>query len=142
MAPGVLHEVIAAHEALVTKRAPKLLLPRVGAIVAGQLIGASELLTAVGPGTWERSFSCNTQREVGVLNHTRNSNMALRTSLYLSKFCFDHFLIADHIPRFCFSPYSVDLFSQKNNTPHLCYIPSSQRFPLNSVSYENLLSKM
>lgn len=73
VAPGVLHEVIAAHEALVTKRAPKLLLPRVGAIVAGQLIGASKLLTAVRPGTWERSFSCNTQREgeTSVLSHTR-----------------------------------------------------------------------
>lgn len=58
MAPGVLHEVVAAHETLVAKRAPELLLPRVGAIVAGQLVGAGELLTAVGPGTWERPFSC------------------------------------------------------------------------------------
>ncbi len=72
MAPGMLHQVVAAHEALVTKRAPELLLPRVGAVVAGQLIGAGELLTAVGPGTWEWSFSCNTQREgeMSVFNHT------------------------------------------------------------------------
>lgn len=63
MAPGVLHQVVAAHEALVTKRAPELLLPCVGAVVAGQLVGAGELLTAVGPSTWERPFSCNAQRE-------------------------------------------------------------------------------
>lgn len=58
MAPGVLHQVVAAHEALVTKRAAELLLPRVGAVVAGQLVGAGELLTAVGPGARERPFSC------------------------------------------------------------------------------------
>lgn len=58
MAPGVLHQMVAAHKTLVTKGAPKLLLPRVGAVVAGQLIGAGELLTAVRPGTRERSFSC------------------------------------------------------------------------------------
>lgn len=58
MAPGVLHQVVAAHEALVAERATELLLPRVGAIVAGELIGAGELLTAVRPGTWERSLSC------------------------------------------------------------------------------------
>jgi len=38
VASCMLHEVVAAHEALVTKWAPKLLLPRVGAVVAGQLI--------------------------------------------------------------------------------------------------------
>ena len=57
MAPGVLHQVVAAHEALVTKRAAELLLPRVGAIVARQLVRTGELLTAVRPGTWERPFS-------------------------------------------------------------------------------------
>lgn len=73
MAPGVLHQVVAAHEALVTKRAPEFLLPRVGAVVAGQLVGAGELLTAVGPGAWERPFSCNTRGggESQRLNHTR-----------------------------------------------------------------------
>lgn len=63
MASGVLHQVVAAHEALVAKRASELLLPRVGAVVAGQLIGASELLTAVGPGAGERPFSCRTHGE-------------------------------------------------------------------------------
>lgn len=58
VAPGVLHQVVAAHEALVAERAPELLLPRVGAVVAGQLIRAGKLLTAVRPSTWERPFSC------------------------------------------------------------------------------------
>lgn len=62
MASSVFHQVVASHKALVAKRAPELLLPRVGAIVAGQLIGAGELLTAVRPGARERSFSCKTQR--------------------------------------------------------------------------------
>lgn len=38
VAAGVLHQVVAAHEALVAKRALELLLARVGAVVAGQLI--------------------------------------------------------------------------------------------------------
>lgn len=58
MAPCMLHQVVAPHEALVAERAAELLLPCVGAVVAGQLIGAGELLTAVGPGTRERSLSC------------------------------------------------------------------------------------
>lgn len=65
MAARVLHEVVAAHEALVAKRAAELLLPRVGAVVAGQLVRPGELLTAVGPSTWERPFSCNTHMERG-----------------------------------------------------------------------------
>lgn len=77
MAPGVLHEVVAAHEAFVTKRAAELLLPRVGAVVAGQLIGAGKLLTAVWPGAWERPFSCNTQRE-------RETSVYITTSQYQS----------------------------------------------------------
>lgn len=63
MAPGVFHQVVATHEALVTKWAPEFLLTRVGAVVASQLVGAGELLAAVGPGTWERPFSYNTQRK-------------------------------------------------------------------------------
>lgn len=58
VSPGVLHQVVAAHEALFAKGATELLLPRVGAVVAGQLIRAGELLNAVGPGAWERPFSC------------------------------------------------------------------------------------
>lgn len=38
VAAGMLHQVVAAHEALVAERAAELLLPRVGAVVAGQLI--------------------------------------------------------------------------------------------------------
>lgn len=63
MAAGVLHQVVAAHEALIAERAAELLLPRVGAVVAGQLVGPGELLAAVGPGARERSFSCGTQRQ-------------------------------------------------------------------------------
>lgn len=63
MAPGVLHQVVTPHEALFAKRASELLFPRVGAVVAGQLIGAGELLNAVGPGARERPLSCkNTGR--------------------------------------------------------------------------------
>lgn len=60
---GVLHQVVAAHETLLAQRALKLLLARVGAVVASQLVGAGELLTAVRPGTWERPFSCGSKRQ-------------------------------------------------------------------------------
>lgn len=84
MATSVLHQVIAAHEALVAKRAAELLFPRVSAVVAGQLIRASKLLTAVRPGAWERPFSCSTQRKtktcqcIITLDH---GSMTLRTIL-------------------------------------------------------------
>ena len=58
VAARVLHQVVAAHEALVTQRAAKLLLPGVGAVVAGQLVGAGELLAAVGPGAGEGPLTC------------------------------------------------------------------------------------
>lgn len=58
VAAGVLHQVVAAHEALVAQRAAKLLLAGVGAVVAGQLVGTSKLLAAVGPGARERTFPC------------------------------------------------------------------------------------
>lgn len=61
MAAGVLHQVVAAHEAFVAKGATELLFPRVGAVVAGQLIRPGKLLTAVRPGAWEGSFSCKTR---------------------------------------------------------------------------------
>lgn len=63
VAAGVLHQVVAAHEALVAQRALELLLARVGAVVASQLIGAGKLLTAVRPGTRERPFSCGSKRK-------------------------------------------------------------------------------
>lgn len=80
MAPGVFHQMVAAHKTLVTKRAPKLLLPRVGAVVAGQLIGAGELLTAVRPGTRERPFSCYTQGEgeMSVHTHVRSKQHCIK----------------------------------------------------------------
>lgn len=56
---SVLDQVIAAHEALFAQRALEALLPRVGAGVAGELIGASKLLLAVGPGARERPLTCN-----------------------------------------------------------------------------------
>lgn len=63
VAAGVFHQVVAAHEALVAQRALELLLARVGAVVASQLIGAGKLLTAVRPGTRERPFSCGSKGE-------------------------------------------------------------------------------
>lgn len=62
VAPGVLHQVVTAHEALVTERAAELLLPRVGTVVAGQLIRTGKLLTAVRPGARKRTLSCSTRR--------------------------------------------------------------------------------
>lgn len=60
---SVLDQVIAAHEALLAQRALEALLPRVGAGVAGELVGASELLLAVGPGARERPLTCNREEE-------------------------------------------------------------------------------
>ena len=59
VAPGVLDQVVAAHEALVAQRAEEALLPGVRAGVAGQLVGAGELLLAVGPGARERPLPCS-----------------------------------------------------------------------------------
>lgn len=58
VAPRVLHQVIAAHEPLLTERAAELLLPRVGAIVPRQFIRAGKLLTAVWPCAGERPLTC------------------------------------------------------------------------------------
>lgn len=58
----MLHQVVAPHESLVAQRAAELLLARVGAIVPCQLVGASELLTAVGPGARKGAFSCDKSR--------------------------------------------------------------------------------
>lgn len=58
VAPRVFHQVVTAHEPLVTERAAELLLPSVGAVVPGQFIGASKLLTAVWPSAGERSLTC------------------------------------------------------------------------------------
>lgn len=53
MATGVLGEVVAAHEALLADGAAELLLPGVGAVVPGELIGPGKLLTAVLPAAGE-----------------------------------------------------------------------------------------
>lgn len=63
MTAGVLDQVITAHEALFAQRALEAFLPRVGAGVAGELIGASKLLLAVGPGARERPLACNTKEK-------------------------------------------------------------------------------
>lgn len=60
----MLHQVVAAHEALVAERAAELLFARVGAVVAGQLVGAGKLLTAVGPGAREGPFSCKNKDKI------------------------------------------------------------------------------
>lgn len=52
------HQVVAPHESLVAQGAAKLLLTRMGAIVPCQLIRASKLLTAVGPGAGKGALSC------------------------------------------------------------------------------------
>lgn len=61
MTAGVLDQVVTAHEALVAQGAQEALLPRVRAGVAGELVGAGELLLAVGPGTGEGSLPCRTE---------------------------------------------------------------------------------
>lgn len=57
VAPRVLGEVVAPHEALLAERAAELLLPGVGPVVAGQLIGAGELFKAVWPRAGEGPFT-------------------------------------------------------------------------------------
>lgn len=61
VAACMLDQVVTAHEAFGTKRALEALLTRMSAQVTCQLVGASKFLLAVGPGAWERPFTCNTQ---------------------------------------------------------------------------------
>lgn len=58
VAAGVLHQVVAAHEPLLTHRALEFLLARVRAIVSGQLVRAGKLLQTLWPGARKRSLSC------------------------------------------------------------------------------------
>lgn len=60
VATGVLDQVVAPHEALVAQGAQEALLPRVGAGVASELVGAGELLLTVGPGAGEGPLTCRT----------------------------------------------------------------------------------
>ena len=57
MPPRVLGQVVAPHEALLAERAAELLLPRVGSVVASQLVGARELFKAVWPCAGEGPFT-------------------------------------------------------------------------------------
>lgn len=58
VAPGVLGQVVAAHEAFLTQRAAELLLSGVSAVVPGQLIRASELLVTALPVAFKRPLTC------------------------------------------------------------------------------------
>lgn len=62
VAAGVLCQVVAPHEPLLTEGAPKLLLAGVGSVVPGELVGAGELFKAVGPCAGERSLACGEER--------------------------------------------------------------------------------
>lgn len=57
VAPGVLGEVVAPHESLLTQRTAELLLASVGPVVAGQLVRARELFKAVWPRAGEGPFT-------------------------------------------------------------------------------------
>lgn len=63
VAACMFHQVVAPHESLVAQGAAELLLARVGAIVPCQLIRASKLLTAVGPGARKGALSWDKQRK-------------------------------------------------------------------------------
>lgn len=58
MAPGMLGQVVAAHEALVADGTAELLLAGVRAVVSRQLVRARELLAAVLPAAGEGPLTC------------------------------------------------------------------------------------
>lgn len=57
------HQVVTPHESLVAEGAAELLLACMGAIVPCQLIRASKLLTAVGPGARKGALSCDKHKK-------------------------------------------------------------------------------
>lgn len=63
MAPGVLCQVVGAHEAFLAERAAELLFSSVGAVMAGQLVRASKLLVASLPVALKRPFTCRKQAQ-------------------------------------------------------------------------------
>lgn len=65
VAPGVLGQVVAAHEAFLTQGAAELLLSGVSAVVPGQLIRASKLLVTALPVAFERPLTCREQTRHG-----------------------------------------------------------------------------
>lgn len=69
---GVLDQVVTPHEALVAQGAQEALLSRVSASVAGELVGAGELLLAVRPGAGEGSLPCRTEAFYYHHNHPKN----------------------------------------------------------------------
>lgn len=62
VAAGVLGQMVAAHEALLTEGTAELLLSGVGPVVPRQLVRAGELLKAVGPRAGEWSLTCAEER--------------------------------------------------------------------------------
>lgn len=83
VATRVLCQVVAPHEPLLTERASELLLTGVGSVVPGELIGAGELLKAVGPRAGERSLTCGEERTTrdsgGQGNAGRHTRVSLRS---------------------------------------------------------------
>lgn len=69
MTAGMLDQVVAAHEALITQWTQEAFFSRVGAGVAGELIGAGKLLLAVGPGAREGPLTCSRKAEKRGENH-------------------------------------------------------------------------
>lgn len=65
VAPGVLGEVVAPHEALLAQRAAELLLARVRPVVARQLVRARELFKAVWPRAGEGPLTCEKGGKTG-----------------------------------------------------------------------------
>lgn len=63
MTAGVLDQVVTSHEALITQGAQEAFFPRVGAVVAGELVGAGKLLLTVRPGAREGPLTCSKEAE-------------------------------------------------------------------------------
>lgn len=95
VATRVLCQVVAPHEPLLAERASKLLLAGVGAVVPGELIGAGELLKAVGPcaGEWSLTWGEErTTRDLGGQGQCRPAHTGLAeqpgNTLLRGKSCF------------------------------------------------------
>lgn len=78
VAPGVLGQVVAAHEAAVAHGAGKALLAGVCAAVPRQLVGAGEVALAALPVAAERLLACR-----GRQRHKQNQNLVVRTCCFL-----------------------------------------------------------
>lgn len=69
--PGVLCEVVAPHEALLTEWTAELLFPSVGPVVAGQLVRAGELFKAVWPRAGKGPFTYGNQERTLFKGHVK-----------------------------------------------------------------------